>query len=172
MLVMAALVGGGVVYAGVSAYHKYRRRRTPVWLIENGDYVKSDAELVADLDLNQLERRVNLNFNLATISMGLTAIGVLFYEPLVLIALPFNIFDAVMMFEDTWTALLEQGRTWVVVGASSVVVAITLLAHQHLLASVLEWLYFLNQKFSLVVARAYAEWTRQGTWQPQVVIEL
>ncbi|NJP04566.1 MAG: hypothetical protein HC837_02495 [Chloroflexaceae bacterium] len=172
MAIMEALVAGSVAYAGFRAYRRYCQRRTPVWLIENGEHIKSDAMVVTDPDISQIERRINLNFNLATFSLGLTIVGAVFYEPLILVALPFNLFDAIMMFEDTWTVFIEQSRKWMFVTASSTLVALSLLLHLHLTASVLEWLYFLNQKFSLLVIQTYQQWIHPDDWQPQTVVSL
>lgn len=158
MVTMAGILAGGAAFAGARAYYKYRKRRTPVWLLEQGEYVKSQAEMVVEPNQQEVARRVSFNFNLATFSMLLTVAGVLLYAPLILVALPFNVFDAYVMFEDSWSLLLEQQSVWWVVLALSLVVALTLVAHLHLSSSVLEWLYFLNQRLELAFA-SFAEAT-------------
>jgi hypothetical protein len=152
-MIMAALVAGGIAYAGARVYYRQRQRRTPVWLIEDGRYIETSATIVETPDLVKLERRVNLNFNLAILSLSLAAAGVLLYEPLLLLSIPFNIYDAITIFEDTWTVILEQGRIGAVLISSSLV-ALTLATRMYLLASLLEWLYFLNQKLVLLLLRS------------------
>ncbi len=152
MYIMAALVTGGVVYAGARAYRKHRRHRTSVWLLEEGRYVKTSATVVEEPDLERIERRINFNLNLSTFSLGVTTAGVLIYAPLLLISIPINIVDAINIFEDTWDMILARGPLGTVLVSSSVV-AISLLANLQLIAALVEWLYFLNQKLILLLMR-------------------
>jgi hypothetical protein len=153
MYVMAALVTGGVVYAGARAYSKHRRRRTTVWLFEDGRAIETSATIVEEPDLEQIERRINGNLNLATLSLGLAAGGVLIYAPLILISIPLNLYDAIMIFEDTWDMVLTKGPLGTVLVSSSVVV-VTLLIDLQVIAALFEWFYFLNQKLVLLLLRS------------------
>jgi hypothetical protein len=167
-MIMAAVVAGGIAYAGARTYYKRRKRRTPVWLFEDGRYIETNATVVEETDLNKIERRVNLNLNLATCSMGLTAAGVILYTPLVIAALPLNIYDAIMIFEDTWAMIMSKGRVGTVLLSSSLV-AITLIAEMYFLVSLLEWLYFLNQKLVLVLMRSELGPIIAQQWQSEPV---
>jgi sterol desaturase/sphingolipid hydroxylase (fatty acid hydroxylase superfamily) len=153
MYVMAALVTGSVVYAGARAYHKHRRRRTTVWLFENGRAIETRATVVEEPDLAQIERRINRNLHLSTFSLGLAAGGVLIYAPLLLISMPLNFYNATMMFEDTWDMVLTKGPLGTVLVSSSVI-AIILLIDLQVIAALVEWLYFLNQKLILLLMRS------------------
>lgn len=169
MSIMAALVTGSILYSGARSYYKHRRRRTTVWLIEDGHSIKTSATVIEDPDLDKLDRRATFNFNLATFSLGLTTAGVLIYAPLIVASLPFNIFDTIIMFEDTWDTVLAKDPFGGVLVSSSIV-AVTLLAHLHLLAALLQWLYFLNQKLMLVIMRsdlgAIINMMQQGATDP------
>jgi hypothetical protein len=167
-MIMAALVMGGVAYAGARAYHRHRQRRTPVWLFEDGRYIKTSATVVEEPDQAKIARRVNLNFNLATISVGLTAAGTVLYAPLVLVSIPLNLYDAIMMFEDTWMLVLSQGRIGLVLVSSSLV-AITMVANMYLIASLLEWIYFLNQKLLLQLLNSDMWSIMAQQWQTETV---
>lgn len=147
-MIMAALVAGSIVYAGVRSYRRHRRHSTPVWVIQDGRYVKTSATIVEKPDMERIARRINLNLNLATFSLGLTAAGVLIYAPLIIVSIPFNIYDAVTMFEDTWDMLLTKRSLGTVI-VGSAVVAISLAADLHVIAAVVQWLYFLRQKLIL-----------------------
>lgn len=164
MDIVTALVAGGVVYAGVSAYRKHRQRRTTVWLLENGHAVKSSAVVVEEPDLQHIERRVDFNLNIATWSLVLTTAGVLVYSPLLLISIPLNIYDAIAMFEDAWSVFIEKRRITAVVIIPSLV-AVTMVIELYLLTSVVQWLYFLNQKLTLVLLRSDLAPLMQQ-WQP------
>jgi hypothetical protein len=153
MFLMTALVTGSVVYAGARAYHKHRQRRTTVWLLQNDRYVETSATVVEEPDLHEIERRVNVNLNLATWSLGLTTFGVLIYAPLVLLSIPINIYDAIAIFEDTWDMVLKKGPLGTVLVSSSVV-TITLLADLYLITALVQWLYFLNQKLIVLLLRS------------------
>jgi hypothetical protein len=167
-MIMAIVVAGGIAYAGARTYYKRRQRRTPVWLFEDGRYIETSATVVEDPDLNKIERRVNLNLNLATISLGLTAAGVILYAPLVIVSIPLNVYDAVTMFEDTWAMIVSKGRLGTVLVSSSLV-AITLIAEMYFLASLIEWLYFLNQKLVLVLMRSELGPIIAQQWQSEPV---
>lgn len=153
MYIMTALVTGSIVYAGTRAYRKYRQRRTTAWLLEDGRYVETTATVVEEPDLNQIEHRINQNLNMATFSLGITAAGVLLYTPLVLVSVPFNLYDAIKIFEDTWDMVLKRGPLFTVLVSSSVV-TISLLSDFYLLTAVVEWLYFLNQKLVVMLLRS------------------
>ena len=170
-MIMAALVAGGIAYAGARVYYKHRQRRTPVWLFEDGRYIETSATVVEEPDLNRIERRVNLNFNLSTFSVGLTAAGVVLYAPLILVSIPFNTYAAITIFEDTWSMVLTKGRIGTVLVSSSLV-AITLIAEMHFIASLLEWLYFLNQKLILVLMRSELGPIIAQQWQTEPVAEV
>jgi len=167
-MIMAALVAGSIAYAAARVYYKQRQRRTPVWLFEDGHYIKTQATIVEEPDLGKIERRVNLNFTLATFSVGLTAAGTVLYAPLILASIPFNIYDAIAMFEDTWTMVFTKGRIGTVLFSSSLV-AITLAAHMYLIASLLEWLYFLNQKLILLLMQSELGPIIAQQWQTEPV---
>ncbi len=153
MYIMATLVAGGVAYAGARAYRKHRQRRTSVWLLQNGHTVETTATVVEEPDWYQIERRINLNLNLATFSLGLTTVGVLIYAPLVFVSIPFNLYDAVVIFEDAWDMVLSKGHLITVLISSSVI-AITLVANLYLITALVEWLYFFNKKLIVMLMRS------------------
>jgi hypothetical protein len=153
MYLMAAFVTGGVAYAGARVYQRHRRRRTTVWLKQHGQAIETSATIVEEPDLPTIERRITTNLHLATFSLGLTTAGVLIYAPLVLASIPFNLYDAVMMFEDAWEMILAKGPLATVLTSSSVVV-ITMLADLYLITALVQWLYFLNQKLVLLLLRS------------------
>lgn len=150
---IGGVLAGSAAYAGVRAYRKHRQHKTPVWLLEGDQYVETQATIVEEPDMPVLSRRIAFNYRFSTISLGLTTVGAVFYTPLLIVSLPLNLFSAFLIFEDTWTAVFARQH----VGSTtfqSLVVSVSLLAEMHLLASLLEWLYFLNQKLMLVLLQS------------------
>lgn len=150
MGVVSLLVGGSVIYAGVRALLKQRRRQSFVWLKNpDGQSVRTTLTVVEPEDPARSERLAERSYTLATVSLGLTVAGYLFFGPLVLVGVPFTIYNLVVMLEPSFMTLLEHGRISLVAFGSVLVIG-TLLTEQFLGASLIQWFYFLGHRLALV----------------------
>ncbi len=159
ILVFEAFLASGVIYAGMKAYRKRRRKDQRLWLTENAN-TTIEAPPEKEVSFTEMQQAINRDFTISSISLGMSIAGGLVAPPLGVASIPLTIYGAVPIFEDAFEAAFNVGRAKLSI-ASSVVTIGALMVNYNLLASVIQWGHHLNQKMLLEVDHSYRQFLTQ-----------
>jgi len=137
MLFVNLIISGGILYAGAKVYHRRRANRKKAWL------VKQNRPLIEETPQPTTEQTNPLShyFAMSTISLGLSTSGALFYPPLGVASIPFNVYTTIPMLSNSIYSLLEKRQLKAGLVAS-VGVLVAIIKQDYLLASTLDWGYY------------------------------
>lgn len=142
MLVINACITGGIVYAGLKTFVKWRPRKKAAWLVKLDSPPQRDSLPVRDAgSMEPDETRTSHYLTIASVSLGLSASGALLYAPLSLASLPLTVYGTIPIFERTYVALFKEGRMRMAVVQSIAVVG-SLASQHYVLASFITWLHY------------------------------
>jgi hypothetical protein len=149
MPIISAFVAGSVLYAGAKTYFKHRHRKRFVWLLDDtGKRSPHETIIIDNPDPIQLAQTNDVEFSVSTVSLGVTLISTLAYSPLSLISLPLSVYNSIPIFEEAFEVVfLKRSFRFVLVSSSIIVTG--LLTDLQSLASLVQWLHFLNRKLLL-----------------------
>ena len=111
MILITACVAGGVVYAGLKTFVKWRPRKKTAWLVKLDSWPQRDALPASEAGSMELdETTTSRSLTIASVSMGLSMSGALLYAPLSLASVPLTVYGTIPIFERTYSALFKEGR--------------------------------------------------------------
>ncbi|RRR74378.1 MAG: hypothetical protein EI684_07245 [Candidatus Viridilinea halotolerans] len=148
MFATTVLITGSIVYAGVRIMRKRKGKRTPVWLAQSdGTTEQSYAQLVEPEEETALavERDLNTNYALATISLSLDIVAALIYQPLRWVSMPMDIYNLATILDDAYAGFFDARRSVQILSATTTVL-IFMFADQIVMVSLVQWCYFTYQK--------------------------
>ena len=142
MLLVQVFIIGGVAYAGLKTLVQQQRQKKAVWLAKRDDPAPAappptggEPQPIPD------ETIISHYLTVTSLSLGLAAIGALFYAPLGVASVPLTIYSTVPIFERVWKGLLvEGGRNRGIV--QSVIIIGTLATRYYSLAALTAWLHY------------------------------
>lgn len=142
MLLVHACIAGGLIYAGLKTLLKRRPRKHMTWLVkldgQAASGLVSEAEMYTD---DMSASTASHHLTMASVSLGLSVSGALFYPPLSLVGVPLTIYAAVPIFERACVALFVEGRIRLALVQSATIVG-TLVSRHYTLASLVPWLHY------------------------------
>jgi len=122
MLITTSFIVAGAVYVGKATYsaiRKPKRNLVNTLLDYEQDYsilshseheLTVAADMPNELEMIELERRIDHNIRFSLIATGLATAGALFYPPLSLISGIFTLYTAIDIFQDIYDAVYRQRR--------------------------------------------------------------
>ena len=141
MLFVNICLVGGVAYAGVTALLKRRSQKKTRWLVPRNNQTPGGPTAVTQADrMFPDERKTSRSLTIASVSLGLSVSGALWYSPLSLASVPLIVYGAIPVFEQATATLITEGRLKMAT-AESVVVIGTLATQHYVLAALLTWLH-------------------------------
>ena len=141
MLFVNLCLVGGVAYAGVTALLKRRSQKKTRWLVPRNNQTPGGPTAVTQADrMFPDERKTSRSLTIASVSLGLSVSGALWYSPLSLASVPLIVYGAIPVFEQATATLITEGRLKMAT-AESVVVIGTLATQHYVLAALLTWLH-------------------------------
>ncbi len=156
-MILEILLAGGVLYAGVNTFRNRKRKKKPVWLVEHGSLqTATDTSIPDEAIMARLEKKINRDFVISSVSLGMSLTGTLAYPPLGLASVPLTIYGAIPTFEDTYEVIFNQGRAKLAV-ISSIVIIGSLGASYYFIASLFQWGHHLNKKLVLELDYSYRQ---------------
>ncbi len=142
MLLINACIAGGVVYAGLKTFVKWRPTKKTAWLVKLDSRPQRDALPASEAGSMELdETTTSRSLTIASVSMGLSMSGALLYAPLSLASVPLTVYGTIPIFERTYSALFKEGRMRLAVVQSIVIVG-SLASQHYVLASFITWLHY------------------------------
>jgi cation transport ATPase len=145
MLFVNACIVGGVVYVGVSVLLRRRSRKGTRWLAPlPGQPIENPSAGMPGSDTLLEEMTSVRSLTIASVSLGLSVSGALWYTPLGLASVPVTVYGTLPVLERAATALVAEGRLHTSM-VQSVAVVGSLATQHYIVASLLTWLhdYFL-----------------------------
>lgn len=146
MLIVTVYIAGGMAYAGIKTFIKYRPKKSAAWLNETGR--KTSAASRFETESEQLENRairtekvLQRNFAISSVSLGLTAAGALLYPPLGVASVPLNVYTSIPVLGKSYEFLLRKRRGVMPVVTSFAVMGMMASGH-YLWASLIDWMYY------------------------------
>ncbi len=142
MLLVTACIAGGIIYAGVKTFVNLRPRQPKNWLMRVNDQAPGESSSSTSSNGHKVDQDINSHyFRLASVSLGLSVAGAMFYPPLSLASVPLTVYVTVPVFEEVYIALFKELRFKMVVLHAIVVVG-TLATRYYVLASLLNWFHY------------------------------
>lgn len=141
MLFVNICLVGGVAYAGVTTLLKRRAQKKTRWLVPRNNQTPGGPTAVTQADrMFPDERGTSRSLTIASVSLGLSVSGALWYSPLSLASVPLIVYGSIPVFEQAAATLITEGRLKMAT-AESVVVIGTLATQHYILAALLTWLH-------------------------------
>lgn len=142
MLFVHACIVGGVVYTGIKTLLKRRPRQKTFWLVTRDSQTPRDPAAATPAGrMIPDETATSRHHTTASVALGLSVSGALFYAPLSLVSVPLVVYDALPILERTWAALLTDGRLNMAT-VQSVAVIGSLATQRYIMASLITWLHY------------------------------
>lgn len=162
ILVFEIFLAGGVAYTGIKTFRRRKRLNEAVCLTNYDKLPLEPTDLSAPdkISFAELERKINRDFSLSSVSLGLSITGALAYPPLGVASIPLTIYGALPTFENAFASIFSRNRTKVAT-VSSIVIVGTLVTDHYTWASVIQWIYHLNQKLLIELNYAYRQFLIQ-----------
>ena len=164
MIIVNGLLAGTFAVAGVRIAFRRRRRNLMYWLAiaDENPFETQDRQALTDID-----QRVDTSYRLSSISLGLSLLGVLFYAPLGWASVPITLVAALPLFERTLDNAIDRFEINSDVFGTTIL-SLCLIVENFFLASLLQWLYAVNEKaafqFSERMQRFYDPNSEQFDW--------
>jgi hypothetical protein len=142
MIVVNGLLAGTFAIAATRVVVRRRRRNLMYWLAapEQTPFEGRDEQA-----LNEINRRVETSYRFAGYSLGISVIGLLFYPPLGWVSVPLTLYSALPLFERTLDNAIDRFEINADV-FSTTVLSVSLIVENYFFASLLQWLYALNER--------------------------
>ena len=142
MIIVNGLLAGTFAVAAARLFSRRRQRNLMYWLVvtEQTPFESGDNERLAIID-----ERIETSYRYATYSLGLSVLGGLVYAPLSWLSVPLTLYSALPLFERTLDNASDRFEINGDVFATTVL-SVSLILDNYFLASLLQWLYALNDR--------------------------
>jgi len=155
-IILEALLVGGVTYTGIKTFNKRRKRKKFLDLVDQHNTQVTGLSVSNEDDRSQVEKKVNRDFALSSISLGLSVTGSLIYPPFGIISVPLTVYGAFPIFENAYDVVFNQGRSKLAI-VNSVIIIGSLVTNHFFLASLFQWGYHVNTKLLLEIDHTYRQ---------------
>lgn len=141
MIIVNGLLAGTITLAATRIVWRRRQRNLMYWLVadESGPFESEDPQA-----LRRIDDKINTTYRLASYSLGLSILGTV-YTPFGWLSVPLTLASALPLFERTLDNAVDRFSINSDVFASTVI-SVSLILENYFFASLLQWLYALNER--------------------------
>ena len=150
MFIVNMLILSSMAYAGVKSYRKQRRAKRAAELNEYKEKArdarvhKIESVIEERRSLREEEQKINQDYTLASLSLGLSLSGALLYAPLGVLSTPLILYSSISVLEEACESFYsEKIKKRKII--HSLLIIVPLYTERYFLPSFINWLYQLNR---------------------------